>query len=121
MDSAAEEQQHSSSKQQLFDIEAASESKQEQLRQLGRSKLDAVLNKAQAGHDPFEHQERPQRLGGDGTGRWLHPDPAVDVSGVLSLTAVSFLPAQRFKMRMWQQWVLGWNGTGPCCWRAALL
>lgn len=73
MESAEEQQQHSSSsKQQLFDIEAAaSESKQEQLRQLGRSKLDAVLNTAQAGHDPFEHQERPQRLGGDGAGRWL--------------------------------------------------
>lgn len=79
MDSA-EEQQHSSIKQQLFDIEAASERKQEHLRQLGRSKLDAVLKKAQAGCDPFEHQERPQRLGGNGTGWWL-PDSGDSVQG----------------------------------------
>jgi hypothetical protein len=71
MEVAEEKQQHhSSSKQQLFDdIEAASD--RDRLRELGRSKLDAVLNKAQAGYDPFEHQERPQRLGGDSAGRWL--------------------------------------------------
>lgn len=66
MEAAEEHQQHhfSSSQQRFDDIEAASAGR-DRLRELGRSKLDAVLSKAQAGHDPFEHQERPQRLGGD--------------------------------------------------------
>lgn len=45
--------------QQLFDVETADS--KEHLRQLGLSKLDAVLSKAQAGQDPWEYQQQPRR------------------------------------------------------------
>lgn len=52
--------------QQLFDIESAHSDggSKEHLRQLGMSKLDAVLSKAQAGQDPWEYQQRPKRAAG---------------------------------------------------------
>lgn len=48
--------------QQLFDVETASTTdNKEHLRQLGLSKLDAVLSKAQTGQDPWEYQQQPGR------------------------------------------------------------
>ena len=48
--------------QQLFDIEASTTTeRKEHVRQLGMSKLDAVLSKAKAGQDPWEYQQLPRR------------------------------------------------------------
>lgn len=68
-------------KKQLFDIETASTSgdggSKEHLRQLGMSKLDAVLSKAQAGQDPWEYQQQPkrQRAGAGVFKTWWAPTP----------------------------------------------
>lgn len=56
--------QEQGQRQQLFDIETASadgSGSKQHLRQLGMSKLDAVLSKAQAGHDPWEFVQQPKR------------------------------------------------------------
>lgn len=68
----AEEQQQQQvvqQQQQLFDIESAAGpdgGNKEHLRQLGMSKLDAVLSKAQAGQDPWEYQQRPKQQNAEG-------------------------------------------------------
>jgi hypothetical protein len=59
MDAAERASEHH---QQLFDVETANTTdNKEHLRQLGLSKLDAVLSKAQAGQDPWEYQQQPGR------------------------------------------------------------
>jgi hypothetical protein len=61
---AEEQQQQQAGQQQLFDIESAAGAgadSKEHLRQLGMSKLDAVLSKAHAGQDPWEYQQRPKQ------------------------------------------------------------
>lgn len=59
----AAEQEHHHQQQLLFDVETASsgDGNKDHVRQLGMSKLHAVLSKAEAGQDPWEYQQQPKR------------------------------------------------------------
>lgn len=98
----AAEQQH------CQDIEQADNSRNTaHLRQVGLSKLDAVLSKAKAGHDPWEFQQQPKK-GRDADAEEEHEPQNADVAAFGSFLDRNrpWLLAGAFAVAQGGSWVL---------------